>query len=80
MSIKRANQRIFAGFHIHLCKHSRAIKIHMLYTVQNVYKHVDNVDNLLAEELFSNIYNVSGPHSYQQVAGSTFFQKKFFNF
>lgn len=67
MSIKRANQRIFAGFHIHLCKHSRAIKIHMLYTVQNVYKHVDNVDNLLAEELFSNIYNVSGPHSYQQV-------------
>ena len=44
-----------------------AIKIHMLYTVQNVYKHVDNVDNLLAKELFSNIYNVSGPHSYQQV-------------
>ena len=44
-----------------------AIKIHMLYTVQNVYKHVDNVDNLLAKELFSNIYNVSGTHSYQQV-------------
>ena len=80
MSIKRANQRIFAGFHIHLCKHSRAIKIHMLYTVQNVYKHVDNVDNLLAEELFSNIYNVSGPHSYQQVTLCTIFKQKVLDF
>ena len=74
MSIKRANQRIFAGFHIHLCKHSMAIKIHMLYTVQNVYKHVDNVDNLLAKKLFTNIYNVSGTHSYQQVALCTIFK------
>ena len=51
-----------------------AIKIHMLYTVQNVYKHVDNVDNLLAKELFANIYNVSGTHSYQQVALCTIFK------
>ena len=48
----------------------------MLYTCENVYKHVDNVDNLLSEELFSNIYNVSGPHSYQQVAVDTIFKKK----
>ena len=44
-----------------------AEKIHMSYTVKNVYKHVDNVDNLFAKELFANVYNVSGPHSYQQV-------------
>ena len=52
----------------------------MLYTVQNVYKHVDNVDNLLAEELFSNIYNVSGPHSYQQVTLCTIFKQKVLDF
>ena len=40
-----------------------AEKIHMPYTVKNVYKHVDNVDNLFAKELFTNIYNVSGAHS-----------------
>ena len=57
-----------------------AIKIHMLYTVQNVYKHVDNVDNLLAKELFSNIYNVSGPHSYQQVTLCTIFKQKVLDF
>ena len=32
-----------------------------------VHKHVDNVDNLFAKELFANVYNVSGTHSYQQV-------------
>ena len=53
--------------HIHLCKRQRVIKIHMLCGIKNVHKHVDNVDNLLSEKLFSNIYNVSGPHSYQQV-------------
>ena len=41
--------------------------------VWNVHKHVDNVDNLLAEELFSNIYNVSGAHSYQQITMCTTF-------
>ena len=45
----------------------------MPYTVKNVYKHVDNVDNLFAKELFANVYNVSGTHSYQQVAVDTFF-------
>ena len=39
----------------------------------NQYKHVDNVDNLFAKELFTNIYNVSGAHSYQQVALCTIF-------
>ena len=39
-----------------------------------VYKHVDNVDNLFAEKLFSYIYNVSGPHSYQQVTLCTIFK------
>ena len=45
----------------------------MPHTMKNVYKHVDNVDNLLSEELFANVYNVSGPHSYQQVALCTIF-------
>lgn len=49
------------------------IKIHMPYAYKNVYKHVDNVDNLFAKELFANIYNVSGAHSYQQVALCTIF-------
>ena len=35
--------------------------------------YVDNVDNLFAKELFTNIYNVSGAHSYQQVALCTIF-------
>ena len=48
-------------------------KIHMPVTLNNVHKHVDNVDNLFAEELFSNIYNVSGSHSYQQVTLCTIF-------
>ena len=34
----------------------------------NVDKVVDNVDNLLSKELFAHFYNISGPHSYQQVA------------
>ena len=45
----------------------------MPYAYKNVYKHVDNVDNLFAKELFANVYNVSGTHSYQQVAVDTFF-------
>ena len=65
---------------MNLCKQLRVIKIHMLYTTENVYKHVDNVDNLLAEELFSNIYNVSGPHSYQQVTLCTIFKQKVLDF
>lgn len=40
----------------------------------NVHKHVDNVDNLVSEKLFSYIYNVSGPHSYQQVTLCTIFK------
>ena len=39
-----------------------------------VHKHVDNVDNLVSEKLFSYIYNVSGPHSYQQVTLCTIFK------
>ena len=49
------------------------IKIHMPYAYKNVYKHVDNVDNLFAKELFTNIYNVSGAHSYQQITMCTTF-------
>ena len=51
-----------------------AKKIHMPYTVKNVYKHVDNVDNLFAKQVFADIYHVSGTHSYAQVAVHTFFQ------
>ena len=52
----------------------------MPYAYKNVYKHVDNVDNLFAKELFANIYNVSGAHGYQQVALCTMFHDKFFYF
>lgn len=34
---------------------------------------VDNVDNLCGKQIFSDIYNISGPHSYQQVAVHTIF-------
>lgn len=34
---------------------------------------VDNVDNLSTEKMFSDIYDISSPHSYQQVAVHTIF-------
>lgn len=34
---------------------------------------VDNVDNLFPEKMFSDIYDISGAHSYQQVAVHTIF-------
>lgn len=37
-------------------------------------KHVDNVDNLFANQVFAYICHVSGSHSYTQIAGDTFFQ------
>ena len=42
----------------------------------SVENSVDNVDNLLSKELFAHFYNISGPHSYQQVAVDTIFKKK----
>ena len=47
--------------------------IHMFIHIFICVWHVDNVDNLFAKELFTNIYNVSGAHSYQQVALCTIF-------
>ena len=45
---------------------------------ENVNKRVDNVDNLFLNQVFSDIYNISGPHSYQQISwGTIFFQKVF---
>ncbi len=46
---------------------------------QNVNNLVDNVDKLTGKKVFSNIYNVSGAHSYQQIILFTIFQNKFFN-
>ena len=34
----------------------------------------------MSEKVFSNVYNVSGTHSYQQVTGDAIFQNKFFDF
>lgn len=34
------------------------------HSAKNVNKRVDNVDNLCLDQLFPNVYNVSGPHSY----------------
>lgn len=33
-------------------------------SAENVNKRVDNVDNLFLNEVFADIYNISGPHSY----------------
>ncbi len=33
----------------------------------------------MPKKVFSDVYNVSGPHSYQQVAGDAIFQNKFLN-
>lgn len=40
---------------------------------KNQHYSVDNVDNLSPEDGFADFYNVSGPHSYQQVTVHTFF-------
>ena len=40
---------------------------------RNVNNLVDNVDKLAGKKVFSNIYNVSGAHSYQQIIFFTFF-------
>ena len=37
-------------------------------------KHVDNVDNLFTKQVFPDFNDVSGSHSYQQVAVNTIFQ------
>ena len=41
-----------------------------LWIVENF---VDNVDNLSGKQVFPYFYNISGTHSYQQVAVHTFF-------
>ena len=58
---------------VELCQVGYAQKNPHARHVWNVHKHVDNVDNLLSEKLFSNIYNVSGAHSYQQITMCTTF-------
>jgi hypothetical protein len=42
---------------------------------RNKFNHnsVDKVDNLLSEDRFPDFYNISGAHSYQQIAVHTFF-------
>lgn len=59
--------------YVELCQVTYAQKNPHAIHRKNVYKHVDNVDNLFAKELFANIYNVSSAHSYQQVALCTIF-------
>ena len=51
----------------------------MPYAYKNVYKHVDNVDNLFAKKLFADIYNVSGSHSYQHISLLALVQTEVFN-
>ena len=36
-------------------------------------RNVDNVDKLVDKEIFPDIYYISGPHSYQQIAVDTIF-------
>ena len=43
--------------------------IHRDYADENVHKAVDNVYKLLTQKVLSNIYYISGTHSYQQIAG-----------
>ena len=52
-----------------LCKQKNP---HSLST-EIVENYVDNVDNLLAKQVFAHFYYISGPHSYQQVAVHTIF-------
>ena len=35
---------------------------------------VDNVDNLSTKKMFTHVYDISGPHSYQQITVYTIFQ------
>lgn len=41
---------------------------------KNVYNTVDSVDKLLAKQFFANGHDISGSHSYQQIAVCTIFQ------
>lgn len=37
------------------------------HTTEIVNENVDNVDNLLLEEMFSDLVHISGAHGYQQI-------------
>lgn len=50
-----------------LCKVTYTQKNPHIYTVYNVHKYVDSVDNLHSQEVFPDFYNVPSAHSYQQI-------------
>ena len=52
----------------------RFAKHHKIAKLKNQQNYVDKVDNLFAENRFADFYDISGTHSYQQVAVHTFFQ------
>lgn len=65
--------------YVELCQVTYAQKNPHTIHSENVYKHVDNVDNLFSENMFSDIYNVSCAHCDKKVASGTVFQKEVFN-
>ena len=68
--VETANSSAFLSrADIKLCKSENPQDFQLLF-VENP---VDNVDNLLSEQFFAHFYDVSGPHSYQQIAGDTIF-------
>ena len=66
--------------YVELCQVTYAQKNPHAIHRKNVYKHVDNVDNLFSKKMFSDIYNISCAHCNKQVASGAVFQKEVFNF
>lgn len=54
-----------------MCYVNKKIHIRWLKFPQS---NVDNVDNLSTKKMFTHVYDISGPHSYQQITVYTIFQ------
>lgn len=80
ISLLKINAKFKKVRNVHKCKR---VHSHSIYTVRNKNPHsrmdnnqhlyVDNVDNLPAKYEVTDIRNISGAHSYQQVMVHTIF-------
>lgn len=66
--------------YVELCQVTYAQKNPHAIHRENVYKHVDNVDNLFSKKMFADIYNISCSHCNKKVASGAVLQKEVFNF
>ena len=55
-------------------------KISTFFEEPSASQNVDIVDKQLTQQFIPDFYNISRPHSYQQVSGAAIFRNKFFYF